>query len=148
MSLLPGWAPNVHPLLVHFPIALLVTAAALDLVACLLRRHRRVRDAATLLYVIGTLAAFAAYATGRAASQTIWVPGMAHALVTDHWNWAYRAIWFFGIMTTVRLVLLRASGRAAVVVAFALAGLVGIWLIRETGDRGGQLVYQYRAGVR
>ena len=28
MNLVPDWAPNIHPLLVHFPIALLSTAAA------------------------------------------------------------------------------------------------------------------------
>src|SRR5215213_10476126 len=126
MSLIPDWAPNIHPVLVHFPIALLVTAAALDLIACLLRRNRRLRDTATILYVIGTLAALAAYVTGRAASQTIWLPGMAHAVVSDHWDWAWRVVWFFGIVTTLRLVLLRSSRQTpapALIVAFALAGL-------------------------
>lgn len=150
MSLMPAWAPNVHPLLVHFPIALLVTAAVLDLVGCLLRRNRRLRDGATLLYVVGTLSALAAYLSGRSASQTIWLPGMAHAVVADHWTWAWRVVWFFGIVTALRLGLLRSTRRepaAAVVVAFALSGLVGIGLLRETSERGAQLVYQQRVGV-
>jgi uncharacterized membrane protein len=87
--------------------------------------------------------------TGRSASQAIWLPGMAHAVVSEHWDWAFRVVWFFAIMTTLRVVLLRSSRSpaTAVVVAFAVAGLVGIWLVRETADRGGQLVYQYRTGV-
>ena len=32
MNLVPDWAPNIHPLLVHFPIALLSTAVAADVV--------------------------------------------------------------------------------------------------------------------
>jgi uncharacterized membrane protein len=32
MNLVPDWAPNIHPLLVHFPIALLYAAIAVDLV--------------------------------------------------------------------------------------------------------------------
>src|SRR4026209_1927702 len=112
MSFIPGWAPNIHPVLVHFPIALLVTAAALDLAGWLLRSNRRLRDAATLLYVIGTVGAVAAYVSGRDASHDVWLPGMAHALVKDHWDWAFRAVWFFVIVTVLRLFLLRSSSRS------------------------------------
>ena len=150
MNLVPDWAPNIHPLLVHFPIALLMTAAGLDIVAWMLRRHRPLRHAATLLYVLGTGAAVAAYVTGRAASQAIWFPGMAQAVVKEHWDWAFRTVSFFAILTGVRLVLLRPSRRdpaAAIVAALALAGLVGIGLLLETGDRGGRLVYQHGVGT-
>ena len=150
MNLVPDWAPNIHPLLVHFPIALLTTAAGLDVVGSVLHRNRLLRHAATLLYVLGTGAAVAAYFTGRAASQTIWFPGMAQAVVREHWDWAFRTVWFFSIATVVRLVLLRPSRRdpsAAIIAALALAGLVGIGLLLETGDRGGRLVYQHRVGT-
>ena len=80
MNLAPGWAPNIHPLLVHFPIGLLCAAAAVDVVGWLFRRNRLLRQAATVLYVLGTGGAIAAYVTGRAASQTIWLPGMAQAV--------------------------------------------------------------------
>jgi uncharacterized membrane protein len=150
MNLVPGWAPNIHPLLVHFPIALLVTAAGLDVVGWVFRRNRPLRHAATLLYVLGTAAAVAAYFTGRAASQTIWFPGMAQAVVREHWDWALRTVWFFAIVTVVRLVLLRPSRHdpgPATIAALALAGLVGIGLLLETGDRGGRLVYQHGVGT-
>ena len=104
MNLLPDWAPNIHPLLVHFPIALLCTAAAADVVGWAFHRNRPLRQFATLLYVLGTGAAAAAYVTGRAASQTIWLPGMAQAVLGEHWNWALRTVWFFAIVTVVRLV--------------------------------------------
>ena len=150
MNFVPEWAPNIHPLLVHFPIALLITAVGLDVVGWVLRRSRPLRHAATLLYVLGTGAAVAAYFTGRAASQTIWFPGMAQAVVKEHWDWAFRTVWFFAILTVVRLVLLRPSRRdpgAAIIAALALAGLVGIGLLVETGDRGGRLVYQHGVGT-
>ena len=111
---------------------------------------RPLRQLATLLYVLGTGGAIAAYVTGRAASQTIWLPGMAQAVLRQHWDWALRTVWFFGIVTVVRLVLLRPSRRdpgRAIVAAFALVGLVGIGLLLETGDRGGRLVYQHGVGT-
>ena len=148
MTLVPEWAPNIHPLLVHFPIALLIAAAAVDVVGWVFRRSRVVRQTATLLYVLGTGAAVVTYFTGRAASQAVWLPGMAQAVVGEHWNWAFRTVWFFGIVTALRLVLITRRDRGpAVTAAFALAGLLGIGLLVETGDRGGRLVYEHGVGT-
>jgi uncharacterized membrane protein len=150
MSLVPGWAPNVHPLVVHFPVALLSAAVVVDVVAWVLRRNASLRNGATLLYVLGTGGAIAAYLTGRAASQTIWLPGMAQAVIGEHWNWASRTVWFFALVTAARLVFLRPPGRVrghAFVAAFVLAGLVGFSLLIETSDRGGRLVYEYGVGT-
>jgi uncharacterized membrane protein len=150
MNLLPGWAPNLHPLVVHFPIALLLTAAGLDVVGWALRCNRSLRFVATALYVLGTLAIVAAYLTGRAAAGTVWLPGMAHAAVKEHWDWAFRTVCFFTILTVVRLVLLwrvRAAPRPALIALLTLAGLLGAVLLGETGDRGGRLVYQHGVGI-
>ena len=150
MNLLPGWAPNFHPLVVHFPIALLCTAVGLDVVGWALGCNRSLRFAATALYVLGTLAIVAAYVTGRAAAKTVWLPGMAHAAVKEHWDWAFRTVWFFTILTAVRLVLLwrvRADPRPALIALLTVVGLLGVVLLGETGDRGGRLVYQRGVGI-
>src|ERR1700681_2224433 len=99
MNLVPDWAPNIHPLLVHFPIALLCAAAAVDVVGCACLRHMPLRPFDTLLYVPGTGGAIAAYVTGRAASQTTWFPGMAQAFLGEHWSSLLRTVCSFGIFT-------------------------------------------------
>jgi uncharacterized membrane protein len=150
MNLIPGWAPNIHPLVVHFPIALLLTAAGLDLMGWTLRCNRSLRFVATVLYVVGTITIVATYFTGRAAADTIWLPGMAHAAVKEHWDWAFRTVWFFGILTVARVVLLwrvRSDLRPALIAALTLAGLLGGVLLAETGDRGGRLVYRHGVGI-
>jgi uncharacterized membrane protein len=150
MNFVPGWAPNLHPLVVHFPIALLFTAVGLDVVGWALGCNRSLRSVATALYVLGTLAIVAAYFTGRAAAETVWLPGMAHAAVKEHWDWAFRTVWFFTILTAVRLVLLwrvRADPRPALIVLLTVVGLLGVVLLGETGDRGGRLVYRHGVGV-
>ena len=75
---------------------------------------------------------------------------MAQAVLGEHWSWALRTVWFFAIVTIVRLLLLRPSRRdpgTALVGALVLVGLVGIGLLLETGDRGGRLVYQHGVGT-
>ena len=151
IPLVPGWAPNVHPLLVHFPIALLFTSVLLDVLAYALPGRGRVllRDVGSVLGVIGAFAALATYLTGRAAAQTVLIPGMAHALVNAHWEWAFWTLWYFAGLAVVRVVILL-LGRAIgprVTAALVVAGLIGLGLLFETADRGAQLVYGQGVGV-
>ena len=150
MNLVPDWAPNIHPLVVHFPIALLFTAAAVDAVGWVLRCNRPLRRLATILYVLGAATIVAAYVTGRGASQTVWLPGMAQEVVKEHWDWAFRTAWFFAIMIVVRLAvlwMLRRDPRPAVIAALVVAGFLGVVLIGETAERGGRLVFQHGVGT-
>ncbi len=39
MSLIPEWMSNVHPLIVHFPVALLVIAVLADFLSLILKRY-------------------------------------------------------------------------------------------------------------
>jgi hypothetical protein len=105
---------------------------------------------ASVLYVVGTITLAAAYVTGRAAAATVWLPGMAHAAVADHWTWAFRAFWFFALLTGTRLLLLwrfRTDPRPAVIALLVAAGLVGSVVLGQTGDRGARLVYRHNVGI-
>ena len=149
--LVPAWAPNVHPMLVHFPIALLFTSVLLDLLAYPLQGRARVlvRDVGALLGVIGALAALATYLTGRAAADTVLIPGMAHSLVKAHGDWAFWTVCYFAALALLRLVVLvvgRTTG-PRVTAALVVAGLVGLGLLFETADRGAELVYRHGVGV-
>lgn len=147
--MLPEWAPNLHPLVIHFPIGLLVTAAAVDMLAFVFRRHASLRQAAAGLYVLGTILALAAYLTGRQAASTVFTPGMAQALVSEHWTWGMWTTIYFGGLTTLRLIAhqrLTTEPRTfwGLIV---LAGVLGILLLFGTAERGARLVYQYGVGV-
>jgi uncharacterized membrane protein len=138
-------------MLVHFPIALLFTSVVLDLLAYSLPGRARVllRDVGGVLGVIGALAALVTYLTGRAAAQTVLIPGMAHALVSAHWQWAFWTLWYFAGLAMVRVVILltrRAIGPRTTA-ALAVMGLIGLGLLFETADRGGELVYRQGVGV-
>jgi uncharacterized membrane protein len=133
---------------VHFPLALVVTAALFLLAARLLRQERHAAILATVgtwNLGLGAIAALFALATGLAAVLDLHVGLEARQAISLHVKWA--------IFTTLAVVLLavwRGAGVAQesrpswvfiVVLVAATAALV------MTGYRGGQNVYQYGVGV-
>lgn len=151
MELLPEWAPNVHPLIVHFPIALVVGAVVVDLLSLVLRRWDWLRPGAVFLYVLGGASAVATYFTGTWAADTVSVPAQAQSVLTEHSNLGWWTMWFFGIYALVRLgayLWPRARRRAVVQGALLLLALGGSYLLYETGDRGAEMVYRYGVGVQ
>tara|TARA_B100001179_G_scaffold199683_1_gene159796 strand:+ start:988 stop:1326 length:339 start_codon:yes stop_codon:yes gene_type:complete len=107
------------------------------------------RHVATWLYLAGAISLIATYFSGRADAETMRIPGMAHSVVNEHWDWAFRTTVYMNIISVSRLAIVR-SGRLinrrrwAPVIA---AGLIGIVLLFQTAERGGRLVYQYGVGI-
>ncbi|HEX9659139.1 MAG TPA: DUF2231 domain-containing protein, partial [Rhodothermales bacterium] len=143
----PDWAPGLHPLVVHFPIALLVSALIVD-VFSLLQRGRGMA-ASTWLYVAGAATLAIAFLTGRAGADAVMVPPEAERILTDHENWALRTLIFFSVLAIMRLVVLmiRRLRNMAINGVLALLGLAGVGLLTITADRGGNLVYGFGVGV-
>ena len=143
------WTQPLHPLVVHLPIGLLVSAAVIDLAGLAAPARPVLRRAATGLYLAGAVALVAAYLTGRADAAALRVPGPAHAVVDEHWTWAWRTMVFFGVLATGRLALRLASPSTEhrVRLPLAAAGVLGLMLLFQTAERGGRLVYQHGVGV-
>ena len=140
---------TLHPLLVHFPIGLIVTAAVIDIAALGTDPRSALRRTATGLYLAGAAGLLAAYFTGRSDAALVRIPGPAHAVVGEHWTWALRTTVYLGVFALGRLGLdlagrLSRRGRWLPVVA---AGLVGVLLLFQTAERGGRLVYEHGVGV-
>ena len=145
----PDWAPNIHPMIVHFPIALLVAGFAVDLLSLILSRRPALRDAATWLYCAGAAGAIAAYLTGENAADSMLLPAEVAPLVDVHDNWAFRTMLLFTLLAAARVALpffmtLKAPAWWA---AFVLA-LAGLGLLFETAEHGAQLVYVHGLGVQ
>ncbi len=149
MDLIPEWAPHVHPLIVHFPIALLIAAAGLDLSGLVFGKNERLRFSAVIVYVLGALGALASFFTGRDAGDSVVLSAEANPLLTDHADWALWLVWFFGIYALIRIADLwrNSSSKDAIWWALALLGFGGLFLVYETAEHGAQLVYEQGVGV-
>lgn len=145
MSPLPSW----HPLVVHFPIALVISAAALLLAARLLRDESLAGTAATVgtwNLCLGAVAAVFALATGLGAVLGLEVSAAVHQAISVHVKWA--------MLTTLLLVLL-AIWRGAGTVSrsrpswlFLLVLCAACAALTFTGYRGGKNVFEYGVGVK
>ena len=149
MSLIPAWAPNLHPLLVHFPVTLLVLAVAVDMTSLLMPARPALRDTATLFYCAGAFMAMAAYFSGLSAAQGTPVSPGESAAVTAHFTWANRTTWFFVFFASLRIAfsyIWQPTARWAAVVVF-VAALAGIGMLVMTAEHGGRLVFRHGLGV-
>ncbi|MCS3936978.1 putative membrane protein [Salinibacter ruber] len=151
MELIPDWAPNVHPLIVHFPIAFLVGAIGADLLSLTFRRWTWLRPATVALYIAGGTSAVLTYVTGTWAANSVTVAAEAQSVLTEHANLGWQVMWFFGAYALLRLGAhlwprTRASrSTQGVLLVMALGGAV---LLYETGEHGAEMVYRYGVGVR
>lgn len=128
-------------------MAVLTLAILCDLTAQLLKRWSWSHIAVTALYAVGTIAAVVAFLTGRAAADSVDVPAAANAVLTDHANLGELTMWFFLIYVGLRLALLRFASRYITLPLFLVA-LVGFYVLWQTANHGGELVYAYGSGVR
>ena len=149
IQFLPEWAPNIHPMIVHFPIGLLVFAVILDLLQWIPRLGDKLGLTTLILYAAGTLGSIAAFWTGRLASETVQVSVQAQTVMTDHDDWALYTTIFFLVFTLIRVGLYLAGrdrGRF-LRVFFTLAALAGMGMLWQTGELGKKLVYKHGVGV-
>lgn len=149
MDLVPEWAPNVHPLIVHFPIALVIAAVLADALG-LVVRQRPYRVAAAALYAAAGVGAVAAFLTGNAAEETVMLAGEVVGAVNAHADWATWTVWTLGLYGLVRLgvAVWDRQNRLVLHLPLAVLGLGAVFLVWQTAERGARLVFEYGVGVR
>jgi uncharacterized membrane protein len=146
----------IHPIVVHFAIALLVAGVLFRgawLVGARLRTRRLdfAGPAACALLFVGTLAAALAVRSGeQARGDAESLPGAA-AVVKEHADWAEWTLRLFVVVSLLEAsaLALRRYGRArqALTAASGVVGLLGLFLVYETGEHGGRVVYSHAGGV-
>lgn len=142
------WVPGWHPVVVHFPLALIVTATSCLTVAFAMPTYRHAPALATVgtwNLCIGAAAVFAALGTGLGAAMGLHIGVAAHQAVSAHVKSAFVTTMLVLLATLWRSVGVPAQSRPSSVF------MVLLWMatlsLLVTGYRGGQNVYVHGVGV-
>jgi uncharacterized membrane protein len=143
---------HIHPILVHFPIVLMITVLVIDVCAALAGRSVTTRSALGTVSTFVALAcggfAIAAWVFGGIALDFAEAGGFSSDIAETHEGLGEFTAFAFLIWGVIRLALWlrnRELGRATIIVpAVELAGAV---LVSATAYYGGLLVYELGVNV-
>ena len=154
---IPSW-DALHPLIIHFPIALLLIAPTFVVIGSVLQppKGRAYLIAALVLLIVGTAAIFVAVETGEAAGELAErTPGVEQVL-QNHQALAERTRIVFSVLSVIFIALLaaprllkKADTRMTTTIlplAFLVLYGAGVLLLVNTAHNGGRLVHEF--GVR
>lgn len=145
-TILPGvqHLQNIHPLVVHFPIAFLVGAALFYFMSWIFR-NQTFATTAFLLLILGTLAAGAAVGTGLYGEEGVMVSRSVRANLLE----THEKLMLTTLGVSIGLAIWAVIGRPfpnkkKVLFLFLLVVLLGIMTVGA--DYGARMVYDYNAG--
>jgi len=146
-TFLPGLAamPNIHPLIVHFPIAFLTAFFFLD-VAGTLTQNKNWRKLASVLLYFGVVAVLCAVAAGFQAAETIPHGGAVHKIMEKHEHLGLSVAFLTVTLALWRIIAGEKLKPFANFLHLAIAALI-VFVMTIGVDLGGLMVYKYGVGV-
>lgn len=149
LELLPGvkaLATNLHPLIVHYPIALLTAFFLLEVAGVALRREG-LRQAASWMLYLGAVGAITAMAAGLIAEDTVPHGESVHEIMEWHGRLGIAVATLSVILALWRIAAKAKFSLMAKTLYFYLAAIMLICMF-VGADLGGLMVYQYGVGVK
>lgn len=143
----------LHPLIVHFPIALLILGAVIEIVNVVMKKES-LNKFGTLLIILGVISGFATLATGDGAehfAENKWGDSV-EGKIGPHEKFADISMFLFSALAIIKILFrhnifkwsflqskaLRGGLATVLIVLLSIAGAASI---AETGHLGGKIVY-------
>ncbi len=143
---------NLHPQVVHFPIAFFLVYALLEIIGIIFRKEYFSKTAHLFLF-FGVIGAVAAVLSGNSAVDAAKQLGskgvnIAAGAIEDHEELANITMWYFtGLLVLRTFIALRKKFSGKMKILFIFLALLGSFLVYRTGQLGGRLVYKHGIGT-
>jgi uncharacterized membrane protein len=140
---------QLHPVVDHFSIALVIIAVAVDLVASLLPSRLWIRYTAVTLIVLGAIAVAGSNLTGGWEANKVWdqVTGPAKDVLKRHAQLGDILPWAIGGLALIRLGIQFLGFLGGLRPIYLVLAIVAVGAIIYQGHEGGELVYTYGVGT-
>jgi uncharacterized membrane protein len=135
-------ADHIHPMVVHFPIALIFAGFLAEVIFLFFRKEPLLKEFHFWLVAVGSLSAFAAYFSGAFLTRS--VPPAASVIHSRHELFAELTV-FAALLNTALMVYLKLEKKEESNLkwlSFAL-NTITVVLLAITAHFGGVLVYDY-----
>jgi len=134
--------PHLHPMIVHFPIALFLVALVLD-ISSFITKKETFHQSALTLYVIAALMTPLVVRTGIWEATKI---GLSHPLLDKHRTFALWTMWT-SLMSLPLLWLIKKEAAKYFRILFLVFLIATSILVSIGADKGGRMVFEYGVGI-
>lgn len=139
---------EIHPKVVHFPVALLATYSILEIVGIIFKKEFLTKSA-LLILCLGVVTALLAVFTGYEAATTAQdLTDNSSALLDNHQTFATYLLWSSAIVCGLRIyAVIKKKFSGLSKYFFLIAAILILFLVFNTGTYGGDLVKKYGLGT-
>jgi len=137
---------HLHPLIVHFPIALLIVGFVADTVYLIYKKEVCLSKVGFYLMLAGTLGAIAAVLSGNFFTEDL--SGSVEVIRERHETLANITMYLMIVASILRIILVK-KGKTESLAGWGvyILYLAGVILVGYTGMLGGTMVFNYMIGI-
>ena len=139
---MPDYLIMLHPKIIHFPIALFITALGFDFLS-LISKREDLHKAAVMIYVTAALLTPLVVRTGLWEEERL---GLNHPILTLHRTFGLWTMWI-SLMSLPVLWFFKKEIPGYFRWIFLILLIVIVRLVSITAHNGGRIVYEYGVGV-
>ena len=139
--------PNIHPLVIHFPIVLLLGAVFFEFLGHIFGNDY-VKKTAKVTLLFGTLSLAVAVLTGWLAHQTVPHSEHSYPVIETHQLLGFLALGGFSGAALFKFILVPKYKSCWIYRIYLLLSLASIVALILGAHYGGKLVYEYGVGVK